>query len=62
MAERAAHFTWQLVLNALLARIVPLQVVVTLLEIDILFVEDSSPLEGRRVLRLARGAVAELAI
>lgn len=62
MAERAAHFTRQLVLHALLRRIVPLQIVVSVLEVYILLVEDGRPLERRRVLRLARPAVAELAV
>jgi len=62
MAERAADLARQLVLDGLLGRIIPLQVVVAVGEVDVLLVEDGSPLEWCRMLGLASSAVAELAI
>lgn len=59
---RAPHLTRQLVLDALIRRIIPLQIMMPVREIDICFVEDGSPLERRGVLRLARRAVAELGV
>jgi len=62
MAERATNFAGQFMRNALFGRIVPLQVMMTMQEIDVLLVEDSRPLERCRVLRLAGCAVTQLAI
>ena len=45
MTVRAAHFTGQLVLNALLSRVVPLEIVVAMQEVDVILVEDGGPLE-----------------
>jgi hypothetical protein len=46
MAERASHFAGKLVLDRLLRRVVPLEVVVAVGEIDVLLMEDGCPLEG----------------
>lgn len=46
VAEAAAHLAGKLVLYALLRRVVPLQVVVSVREVDVFFVEDGGPLEG----------------
>jgi hypothetical protein len=46
MAERAANLAGKLVFDRLLAGVIPLQVVVTIGEIDVILVKDSSPLEG----------------
>jgi hypothetical protein len=46
MAERAANFAGELVLDGLLGRIVPFEIVVAVGEVDVVFVEDGSPLEG----------------
>lgn len=62
MAERAADLARQLVLDGFLGRIVPLQVVVAIGEVDVLLVEDGSPLEWCRMLGLASSAVAKLAV
>lgn len=42
----AANLAWQLMLNRLRSRIVPLEVVVTVLEIDVVLFKNGSPLEG----------------
>lgn len=47
VAVCAAHLAWQLVLNGLLGRIVPLQIVVAVAEVDVFLVEDGGPLERR---------------
>jgi hypothetical protein len=46
VAVRAAHFAGQLVLDALLGWVVPLEVVVAIGEVDVILVEDGGPLEG----------------
>jgi hypothetical protein len=46
VAERAADLAGQLVLGGLGGRVVPLEVVVAVLEVDVILVEDGSPLEG----------------
>jgi hypothetical protein len=46
VAEVTAHFAGKLMVNALLRRIVPFQMVVTIAEVDVFFVEDCGPLEG----------------
>lgn len=46
MAERAADFARQLVLDGLVCRIVPLKIVVAVREVDVILVEDCRPLEG----------------
>ena len=47
VAVRAAHFAGQLVLDALVGGVVPLEVMVAVEEVDVLFVKDGGPLEGR---------------
>lgn len=47
VAVRAAHLARKLVIDALLRRIVPLEIMVAVREVDILLVEDGRPLEGR---------------
>lgn len=42
--------------------VIPLEIVVTMREVDILLMKDGCPLEGCGVLGLASGAVAELAV
>lgn len=46
VAVRAADLARQLVLDALVGRVVPLKVVVAVLEVDVVLVEDGRPLEG----------------
>jgi hypothetical protein len=46
VAEGAAHFAGQLVLDGFFRRVVPLEVVVAVGEVDVLLVEDGGPLEG----------------
>lgn len=46
VAVVAAHFAGQFVLDALLRRVVPLEVVVAVHEVYIVLVEDGGPLEG----------------
>ena len=46
VAERAADLAGQLVLGGLGGRVVPLEVVVAVLEVDVFFVKDGGPLEG----------------
>jgi hypothetical protein len=46
MAERAADFAGELVLDGFLGRVVPFKVVVAVGEVDVFFVEDGGPLEG----------------
>ena len=45
VAVRAAHLAGQAVLDGFRRRVVPLEVVVAVLELDIVFVEDGGPLE-----------------
>lgn len=45
VAEGTAHLARQLVLDALLGWVVPLEAVVAIGEVDVLLVEDGSPLE-----------------
>lgn len=46
VAVGAANFARQLVLDGLGGRVVPLQVVVAVFEVDVVLVEDGGPLEG----------------
>ena len=46
VAEGAADLAGQLVLGGFGGWVVPLEVVVAVLEVDVFFVEDGSPLEG----------------
>lgn len=46
MAIIAPHFTRQFMLNGLGRRIIPLQIMVSIGEVDVILVEDCSPLEG----------------
>jgi hypothetical protein len=46
MAVRTADLARQLVLDRLLRRVVPLEVVVAVGEVDVVFVEDGRPLKG----------------
>jgi hypothetical protein len=46
VTEGAAHLARKLVLDGLVSGVVPLKVVVAVGEVDVLLVEDSSPLEG----------------
>lgn len=46
MAVTAPDFAGKLVLDGFLGRVVPLEVVVTVCEVDVGFVEDGGPLEG----------------
>jgi hypothetical protein len=46
VAVRAAHFTGQLMLDALLGGVVPFEVVVAVSEVNVILVEDGGPLEG----------------
>ena len=46
VAVRAAHFAGELVLDGFLRRVVPLEVVVAVCEVDVGFVEDGGPSEG----------------
>jgi len=46
VAEVAADLAGQLVFNRLVGGVVPLEVVVTVCEIDVFLVEDGGPLEG----------------
>lgn len=62
MAVATPHLARQLVLDALLRWIVPLQIMMTVCEVDVLLVEDGRPLERRGVLRLAGRAVAQLGV
>ena len=48
VAEGAAHFAGQLVLDRLVRGVVPFEVVVPVAEVDVGFVEDGGPLEGGR--------------
>ena len=45
MAVGAADLAWQLVLDRLIGRVVPLQIVVAVEEVDVVLVEDGGPLE-----------------
>lgn len=45
VAEGAANLAGKLVLNGLLARVVPLEVMVSVREVDVLLVENGGPLE-----------------
>jgi hypothetical protein len=45
VAVRGANFAWQLLLDGLLGRVVPLEIMVPVGEVDVLFVENSGPLE-----------------
>lgn len=56
--EGALHLARQLVDLRLLRGAVPAKIVVPVREVDVLLVEDGSPLEGRAVEALAGGAVA----
>lgn len=56
MAEVAADLAGELVLDRLLSGIIPLQVMMTVSEVDVVLVEDGGPLERsscRRQLKLA---------
>jgi len=46
VAEGAADLAGEFVLDALVGRVVPLEVVVAVREVDIVLVEDGGPLEG----------------
>jgi hypothetical protein len=46
VAVRAADFAWELVLDALVGWVVPLEIVMAVGEVDVLLVEDGCPLEG----------------
>lgn len=46
VAEGAAYLAGQLVLDALVGRVVPLEAVMAVGEVDVLLVEDGGPLEG----------------
>lgn len=46
VTEGAADLAGKLVLDRLLARVVPLKIMVTVGEVDIVLVENCSPLEG----------------
>jgi hypothetical protein len=46
VAERTADLARQLVLGGFGGRVVPLEVVVAVFEVDVVFVEDGGPLEG----------------
>lgn len=46
MAERAADFAGEFVLDGFLGWIVPFEIMVAICEVDVFFVEDGSPLEG----------------
>lgn len=46
VAEVAAYFARKLVLDALVRGVVPLEVVVAVVEVDVALVEDGCPLEG----------------
>ena len=59
MAEAAPHFAWQLVLVALGRWVIPLQIMVSVGEIDVVLLEDGSPLEWCGMLRLACSATAQ---
>ena len=59
MAEAAPHFAWQLVLVALGRWIIPLQIMVSVGEVDVVLLEDGSPLEWCGMLRLACRAMAQ---
>lgn len=45
VAERAADLARKLVLDALVGRVIPLQVVMAVEEVDVVLVEDGGPLE-----------------
>jgi hypothetical protein len=45
VAEGTAHLAGQLVLGGFGGRVVPLEVVVAVFEVDVVFVEDGGPLE-----------------
>jgi hypothetical protein len=45
VAERTADLAGQLVLGGFGGRVVPLEVVVAVFEVDVVFVEDGGPLE-----------------
>ena len=45
VTKAAANLAWKLVLDRLVGRVVPLKIVVAVGEVDILLVEDGSPLE-----------------
>ena len=53
VAEVTANLAWKLVLNRLVSRVIPLEVVVTVREVDIVLVEDGSPLEWSSCEKLA---------
>jgi hypothetical protein len=46
VAKGAADLARKLVLDGLLGRVVPLEVMVAVGEVDVILVEDSGPLEG----------------
>lgn len=46
MAEATSNLAWKLVFDALATGIIPLQVMMPMREVDVLFMEDGSPLEG----------------
>lgn len=46
VAERAADLAGQLVFGGFGGRVVPLEVVVAVFEVDVFFMEDGGPLEG----------------
>lgn len=48
MAIRTSYLAWQLVPGGLLGRIVPLQVVVAMHEVNVFLVKDCCPLKGSR--------------
>jgi hypothetical protein len=55
---RTPDLAWQLVLDALIRRIVPLEIVVAICEVDVALVEDRRPLERRRCTRQSANASA----
>ena len=59
MAEAAPHFAWQLVLVALGRWVIPLQIMVSIGEVDVVLLEDGSPLERCGMLCLAGSAMAQ---
>lgn len=62
MTVAAPNFAGKLVLDGLLSRVVPLEIVMAMREVDVVLLENRSPLKWSSMLRLTSRAMAQLAI